>query len=158
MLLLLLLSRLSRVRLCAAHRAPVPGILQRRTPGWVAIASSGRGARKTKPAEFHPPSRPALWSRLHRTPGTPQPAGTTGQNLASRVPRPRRHTVERGGVLTVGEWPEGGKGGLAPITRGRLARDLGKSVSTCHGTISFFIVFLLHSSSCKLHEDMNVES
>ena len=116
-MLLLLLSRLSRVRLCAAHRAPVPGILQRRTPGWVAIASSGRGARKTKPAEFHPPSRPALWSRLHRTPGTPQPAGTTGQNLASRVPRPRRHTVERGGVLTVGEWPEGGKGGLADHTR-----------------------------------------
>ena len=32
------------------------------------------------------------------------------------------------------------------------------SVTTCHYTIYFFIVFLLHYSSCKLHEDMNVES
>ena len=51
-----------------------------------------------------------------------------------------------------------GNGGLAPNTRETLARDLKKSVSTCQGTISFFIVFLLHSSSCKLHEDMSVES
>ena len=46
LLLLLLLSRFSRVRLCAtpwtaAHQAPpVPGILQARTLEWVAISSS----------------------------------------------------------------------------------------------------------------------
>ena len=44
-LLLLLLSRFSRVRLCAtqwtaAHQAPVPGILQERTLEWVAISFS----------------------------------------------------------------------------------------------------------------------
>ena len=44
-LLLLLLSRFSRVRLCAApetaaHQAPVPGILQARTLEWVAISFS----------------------------------------------------------------------------------------------------------------------
>ena len=42
-LLLLLLSRFSRVRLCvspetAAHQAPIPGILQARTLEWVAIS------------------------------------------------------------------------------------------------------------------------
>ena len=45
MLLLLLLSRFSRVRLCAipqtaATRLPVPGILQARTLEWVAISFS----------------------------------------------------------------------------------------------------------------------
>ena len=44
-LLLLLLSRFSRVRLCATHRwqptrPPVPGILQARTLEWVAISFS----------------------------------------------------------------------------------------------------------------------
>jgi len=44
-LLLLLLSRFSRVRLCAtpetaAHQAPIPGILQARTLEWVAISFS----------------------------------------------------------------------------------------------------------------------
>ena len=43
--LLLLLSRVSRVRLCAtpqtaAHQAPVPGILQARVLEWGAIAFS----------------------------------------------------------------------------------------------------------------------
>ena len=42
---LLLLSRLTRVRLCAApqtaaHQAPVPGTLQARTLQWAAIAFS----------------------------------------------------------------------------------------------------------------------
>ena len=46
---LLLLSRFSRVRLCATHRQqptrlPVPGILQARTLEWVAISVSN--ARK----------------------------------------------------------------------------------------------------------------
>ena len=50
-LLLLLLSCFSRVRLCATHRwqptrLPVPGILQARTPEWVAISFSN--ARKWK--------------------------------------------------------------------------------------------------------------
>ena len=45
LLLLLLLSRFSRVRLCetpqtAAHQAPVPGIPQARTLEWVAISFS----------------------------------------------------------------------------------------------------------------------
>ena len=45
MLLLLLLSHFSRVRLCvtpwtAAHQAPVPGILQAKTLEWVAISFS----------------------------------------------------------------------------------------------------------------------
>ena len=45
LLLLLLLSRFSRVRLCATidHSppdSPVPGILQARTLGWVAISFS----------------------------------------------------------------------------------------------------------------------
>jgi len=45
LLLLLLLSRFSRVRLCAtpetaAHQAPIPGILQARTLEWVAISFS----------------------------------------------------------------------------------------------------------------------
>ena len=44
-LLLLLLSRFSRVRLCATHRQqptrlPVPGILQARKLEWVAISFS----------------------------------------------------------------------------------------------------------------------
>ena len=44
-LLLLLLSRFSRVQLCAtpetaAHQAPRPGILQARTLEWVAISFS----------------------------------------------------------------------------------------------------------------------
>ena len=44
-LLLLLLSRFSRVQLCAtpetaAHQAPIPGILQARTLEWVAISFS----------------------------------------------------------------------------------------------------------------------
>ena len=46
MLLLLLLSHVSHVQLCAtlqtaAHQAPVPGILQARTLEWVAISFSG---------------------------------------------------------------------------------------------------------------------
>ena len=45
LLLLLLLSRFSRVRLCAPHRRqptrlPIPGILQARTMEWVAISFS----------------------------------------------------------------------------------------------------------------------
>ena len=45
LLLLLLLSRFSRVRLCATidrspPGSPVPGILQARTLGWVAISFS----------------------------------------------------------------------------------------------------------------------
>ena len=45
LLLLLLLSHVSRVRLCvtpkmATHQAPVPGILQARTLEWVAISFS----------------------------------------------------------------------------------------------------------------------
>ena len=44
-LLLLLLSRFSRVRLCAtletaAHQAPIPGILQARILEWVATSFS----------------------------------------------------------------------------------------------------------------------
>ena len=54
LLLLLLLSRFSRVRLCAtpwtaAHQAPpVPGILQARTLEWVAISSSNAWKWKVK--------------------------------------------------------------------------------------------------------------
>ena len=42
LLLLLLLRHFSRVRLCATPetRSPVPGILQARTLGWVAISFS----------------------------------------------------------------------------------------------------------------------
>ena len=52
-LLLLLLSRFSRVRLCAtpetaAHQAPVPGILQARTLKWVAISFSNAWKWKVK--------------------------------------------------------------------------------------------------------------
>ena len=39
LLLLLLLSRFSRVRICATPCFPVPGILQARTLEWVAISS-----------------------------------------------------------------------------------------------------------------------
>ena len=53
MLLLLLLSRFSRVRLCAipqtaATRLPVPGILQARTLEWVAISFSNVWKWKVK--------------------------------------------------------------------------------------------------------------
>ena len=54
MLLLLLLSRFSRVRLCAtpetaAHQgSPIPGILQARTLEWVAISSSNAWKWKVK--------------------------------------------------------------------------------------------------------------
>jgi len=52
-LLLLLLSRFSRVRLCvtpetAAHQAPIPGILQARTLEWVAISFSNAWKWKVK--------------------------------------------------------------------------------------------------------------
>ena len=52
-LLLLLLSRFSRVRLCVAHRRqptrlPVPGILQARTLEWVAISFSNAWKWKVK--------------------------------------------------------------------------------------------------------------
>ena len=39
-MLLLLLSRFSRVQLCAIPGSPVPGILQARTLVWVAISFS----------------------------------------------------------------------------------------------------------------------
>ena len=53
LLLLLLLSRFSRVRLCATHRRqptrlPVPGILQARTLEWVAISFSNAWKWKVK--------------------------------------------------------------------------------------------------------------
>ena len=53
LLLLLLLSRFSRVQLCvtpqtAAHQAPVPGILQARTLEWVAISFSNAWKWKVK--------------------------------------------------------------------------------------------------------------
>ena len=52
-MLLLLLSRFSRVRLCATHRRlpnrfTVPGILQARTLVWVAISFSNQGLANNK--------------------------------------------------------------------------------------------------------------
>ena len=72
--LLLLLSRISRVRLCAtpetaAHQAPVTGIFQARTLEWVAISFSN--ARKWKGkvkslSHVRLPSTP--WTAAHQAP------------------------------------------------------------------------------------------
>ena len=62
-LLLLLLSRFSRVQLCATPPgSPVPGILQARTLEWVAISFSnaGKGKVKVKSESEVAPSCPTL--------------------------------------------------------------------------------------------------
>ena len=91
-LLLLLLSRFSRVRLPAAHRRqptrlPVPGILQTRTLEWVAISFSKAWKWKVKVKSL---SR--VW--LFETPGTaahqaPPSMGLSRQEYWSGVPLSR---------------------------------------------------------------------
>ena len=73
-LLLLLLRRFSRVRLCATPRrqppgSPVPGLLQARTLEWVAISFSSAGKWKVKVKSL---SRVRLfetpWTAAHQAP------------------------------------------------------------------------------------------
>ena len=91
MLLLLLLGRFSRVRLCAtpqtaAHRLPVPGILQARTLEWVAISFSNAWKWKVKVKSL---SRVRLlatpWTAVHQA---PPPMGFSRQECWSGVPLP----------------------------------------------------------------------
>ena len=88
-LLLLLLSRFSRVPLCVTHSppgSPVPGILQARTPEWVAISFCS--ARKWK-EKVKPLSR----IRFSVTPQTaahqaPPSTGSSRQEYWSGLPLP----------------------------------------------------------------------
>ena len=87
--LLLLLSRFSRVRLCAtplmaAHEAPVPGILEARTLEWVAISFSNAWKWKVKVKSLS-------CVRLLATPWTsachaPLPMGFSRQEYWSGLP------------------------------------------------------------------------
>ena len=89
--LLLLLSCVSRVQLCAtpqtaAHEAPVPGILQARTLEWVAISFSNAWKWKVK-------VKLLSHVRLLETPRTaayqaPPPMGFSRQEYWSGVPLP----------------------------------------------------------------------
>ena len=90
-LLLLLLSRFSRVRLCAtpqtaAHQAPVPGILQARTLEWVATFFSNAGKWKVQVKSL---SRVRLfttpWTAAHQAPPS---MGFSRQEHWSGVPWP----------------------------------------------------------------------
>ena len=127
--LLLLLSGFSRVRLCAtpqmaAHKAPVPGILQARTLEWVAISFSNAGKWKVK---VKPLSRVRLlatpWTAAHQAPPS---MGFSSQECWSGVPLPSpKHSL-----------------GISKSTcRGNLVKELlqvkyESSLSNCHlGTI-----------------------
>ena len=91
LILLLLLSRFSRVWLCnpidgSPPGSPVPGILQARTPEWVAISFSNAWKWKVKVKSL---SR----VRLFKTPGTaahqaPPSMGSSRQEYCSGVPLP----------------------------------------------------------------------
>ena len=95
LLLLLLLSRFSRVRLCATHRwqptrLPVPGILQARTLEWVAISFSNAWKWKVKVKSL---SRVRLlgipWTEAHQVPPS---MGFSRQKYWSGVPLPSPFT------------------------------------------------------------------
>ena len=91
-LLLLLLSRFSRVRLCATPidgsppGSPIPGILQARTPEWVAISFSNAWKGKVKVKSL---SRVRLWvtpwSSAYQAPPS---MGFSRQEYWSGVPLP----------------------------------------------------------------------
>ena len=93
-LLLLLLSRFSRVRLCetpqtAAHQAPIPGILQARTQEWVAISFSDAWKGKVKVKSLSPVRLLATpWTAAHQAPpsmGFPRQEYWSGCHWCSRA-------------------------------------------------------------------------
>ena len=95
LLLLLLLSRFSRARLCATHRwqptrLPVPGILQARTLEWVAISFSNAWKGQVKVKSL---SRIQLlatpWTVAYQAPPS---MGFSRQEYRSGVPSPSLHT------------------------------------------------------------------
>ena len=97
MLLLLLLSHFSRVRLCAtpetaAHEAPpVPRILQARTLEWVAISFSNAGKLEVKVKSL---TRVQLfatpWTAAYQAPPS---MGFSGQEYWSGMPSPSLNTM-----------------------------------------------------------------
>ena len=100
--LLLLLSCFSRVWLCAtpwmaAPQYPVPGILQARTPEWVAISFSNAWKWKVK---VKPLSRVRLfetpWTAAHQAPPS---MGFSRQEYWSGLPSPSL-------IHTLGNWRE----------------------------------------------------
>ena len=92
-LLLLLLSRFSRVRLCdpidgSPSGSPVPGILQARTLEWVAISSSNAWKWKVKVkslSHVRPSATP--WTAAFQAPPS---MGFPRQEYWSEVPLPSR--------------------------------------------------------------------
>ena len=94
LLLLLLLSRISRVRLCdpidgSPPGSPVPGILQARTPEWVAISLSSASKWKAKVKLLSRVRLPATpWSAAHHAPLS---MGFSRQEYWSGVPLPSPH-------------------------------------------------------------------
>ena len=90
-LYMLLLSRFSHVQLCdpmdySLPGSPVPGILQARTPEWVAISFSNAWKWKVKVKSL---SRVQLlatpWTAAYQAPPS---TGFSGQQYWSRVPLP----------------------------------------------------------------------
>ena len=108
-LLLLLLSRFSRVRLCATPidgsppGSPVPGILQARTMEWAAISFSNAWKWKVKVKSLsHVWLLVTPWMAAHQA---PPPMGSSRQEYWSGVPLPfpkmstREHYLGDGVVL-----------------------------------------------------------
>ena len=91
LLLLLLLSCFSRVRLCATHRRqptrlPAPGILQARTLEWVAISFPNAWKWKVKVKSLSRARLPATpWTAAYQA---PPPMGFSRQEYWSGVPLP----------------------------------------------------------------------
>ena len=108
MLLLLLLSHLSRVWLChpadsSPPGSPVPGILQARTLEWVAISSSSAWKWKVKVKSL---SRVRLlatpWTAAHQDPPS---MGFSRQEYWSGVPLPSLITSLRSSLTSLGSFP-----------------------------------------------------
>ena len=96
-LLLLLLSRFSRVRLCdpidgSPPGSPIPGILQARTLEWVAISFSNACKRKVKVKSLSPVGLfETPWTAAYQTPPS---MGFSSQEYWSGLPLPSPKYVQ----------------------------------------------------------------
>ena len=96
LLLLLLLSHFSRVRLCnpidgSPPSCPVPGTLQSRTPEWVVISFSSAWKWKVKVKSLsHVQLSVTPWTAAHQAPLS---MGFSSQEYWSGVPLPSRNRL-----------------------------------------------------------------
>ena len=129
LMLLMLLSRFSRVRLCdpidgSPPGSPVPGIFQTRTLEWVAISFSNAWKWKVKVKSLsHVRILATAWSAAHQAPPS---MGFSRQEYWSGVPLPSPWPLWGGALFPHGQSPLPGKSGTQ-LSSNRVWEVLGRS-------------------------------